>query len=165
VAGPAGVLAAPPRTPAVVVDFRGVPLPLGWESDSTGHVFPRKGAGAIRRDFAVPRTGRYGVWMGGSFRGRLRLYVDGRLVADARNRLVGPAYEPLGSTVLRAGSHQLTLRYDGAGLRPGSGGVQFGFGPLILSRGPEDVPVVYVPSASASKLCGKRLDWIEALGH
>ena len=46
-AGPSGRLAAPPRTPAVVVDFSGVPLPPGWESDAGGHVFPEKGAGAI----------------------------------------------------------------------------------------------------------------------
>ena len=56
------------------------------------------------------------------------------------------------------------LRYDGVDLHPGSGGVQFGLGPLILSRGPEDVPVVYVPSAEATRLCGRTLDWIEALG-
>ena len=55
------------------------------------------------------------------------------------------------------------LRYDGADLHPGSGGVQFGLGPLILSRGPEDLPVVYVPSAAARTLCGRNLDWIEAL--
>ena len=127
-------------------------------------MFPEKGAGAIGRNFTVPRAGRYGLWLGGSFRGRLRLYVDGRLVADARNRLVGPAYEPLGSAVLRAGSHELILRYGGADLHPGSGGRQFGLGPLILSRGPEDVPVLYVPSAEARRLCGRTLDWIEALG-
>ncbi len=66
--------------------------------------------------------------------------------------------------MLRAGRHRLMLRYDGADLHPGSGGTQFGLGPLILSRGPEDVPVVYVPSAEARTLCGRTLDWIEALG-
>ncbi len=34
---------------------------------------------------------------------------------------------------------------------------------FVLSRGPEDVPVVYVPSAEARSLCGRNLDWIEAL--
>jgi hypothetical protein len=163
-AGPTGRLAAPPRTPAVVVGFAGVPLPAGWVSDPEGHVFPRRGAGAIATGFTLPRAGRYGLWLGGSFRGRLRLYVDGRLVADARDRLVVSGYAPLGSAVLAAGDHRLVLRYGGADLHPGSGGFQFGLGPLVLTRGPEDVPVVYVPSASATTLCGRTLDWIEALG-
>ena len=129
-AGPSGLLAAPPRTPAVVVDFSGVPLPPGWESDAGGHVFPEKGAGAIARDFTVPRAGRYGLWLGGSFRGRLRLYVDGRLVADARHRLIGARLRAarLGGAPRRR--PRLMLRYDGADLHPGSGGLQFGLGPL-----------------------------------
>jgi hypothetical protein len=162
-AGPSGRLAAPPRTPAVVVDLSGVPLPAGWVADAGGHVFPRTGAGSIAKRFDVPRAGRYGVWLGGSFRGRLRLYVDGRLVADARDRLTGTGYEPLGSAALRAGPHRLVLRYGGIDLHPGSGGFQFGLGPLVLSRGPEDVPVLYVPSALAETLCGRTLDWVEAL--
>jgi hypothetical protein len=162
-AGPSGRLAAPPRTPSVVVDFSGVALPTGWAADTTGHVFPRSGAGAIVRDFDVPRSARYGVWLGGSFRGRVRLYVDGRLVADARDWL-GSGYAPLGEAALGRGRHRLLLRYAGADLHPGSGGFQFGLGPLILSRGPEDVPVLYVPSARAPTLCGRNLDWIEALG-
>jgi hypothetical protein len=164
VAGPSGRLAAPPRTPSVVVGFAGLPLPPGWVSDPEGHVFPNRGAGTIATGFAVPRAGRYGVWLGGSFRGRLRLYIDGRLVADARDRLVGSGYAPLGSAVLAAGDHRLVLRYGGADLHPGSGGFQFGLGPIVLTRGPEDVPVVYVGSADATALCGRTLDWIEALG-
>ena len=53
-AGPSGLLAAPPRTPAVVVDFAGVPLPPGWESDAGGHVFPKKGAGGDREGLHRP---------------------------------------------------------------------------------------------------------------
>jgi len=150
--------------PAVVVGFAGVPLPVGWESDVDGHVFPAKGAGAIAKDFTVPRPGRYSAWLGGSFRGRLRLYVDGRLVADARNRLRPSGYEPLGEAVLGAGAHRLVIRYGGADLHPGSGGYQFGLGPFVLTRGSEDVPVRYVPSGRARTLCGRNLDWIEALG-
>ncbi len=164
IAGPSGRLAAPPRVPAVVVDLGRAALPTGWASDAGGHVFPRKGGGAIVERFTVPRTGRYDLWIGGSFRSRLRLYIDGRLVAEARDRLIGAGYEPLGQAALRAGGHRLVLRYDGADLHPGSGGFQFGLGPLILSRGRESLPLVYVPSAAARTLCGRNLDWIEALG-
>jgi hypothetical protein len=164
-AGPSGRLAAPPRTRTVVVDFSGVPLPAGWTIDSGGHVSPKRGAGSIAKAFTVPRRGRYDVWLGGSFRGRIRLYVDGRLVADARDWLTATGYAPLGTAMLRAGAHRLLLRYGGADLHPGSGGFQFGLGPLVLSRGQEDVPVTYVPSAGATALCGRRLDWLEALAH
>ncbi len=163
IAGPSGRLAAPPRVPAVVVDLGRAPLPAGWVSDAGGHVSPRSGAGAIAERFTVAEAGRYEVWLGGSFRSRVRLYIDGGLVADARGRLTGAGYEQLGEARLRAGRHRLVLRYDGADLHPGSGGVQFGLGPVVLSRGPEEVPVVYVPSASARTLCGRELDWIEAL--
>jgi hypothetical protein len=163
-AGRSGRLVAPPRTPNVVVDFTGVPLPAGWTGDAGGHLFPTK-AGAVAKDFTVPNSGRYALWIGGSFRDSLRVYVDGRLVADARDRLTeGPGYQPLGSAELSAGVHRLVLRYGGPGLLPGSGGSQFGLGPFILSRSPEDVPVVSVPSAAARTLCGRNLDWIEALG-
>jgi hypothetical protein len=162
VAGPSGRLAAPPRTPGVVVDFAGVPLPDGWTTDAGGHLYPTR-SGAIAKDFTVPRAGRYTLWIGGSFRDRLRLDVDGRPVADASDRLTPIGYEPLRSAVLSAGAHQLVLRYGGPGLRPGSGGDQFGLGPLILSRDPEDLPVVSVPSSRARTLCGHDLDWIEAL--
>jgi hypothetical protein len=164
VAGPSGRLAAPPRAPNVVVDFSGVALPSGWAADTEGHVFPRTGNGTIAKTFTVPRAGRYGFWLGGSFRGRLRLYLDGLLVGDARDRLVVSSYAPLGSTVLAPGDHRLLLRYDGADLHPGSGGYQFGLGPLLLTRGPEDAPVAEVPSARATALCGRYLDWVEALG-
>jgi hypothetical protein len=163
VAGPAGRLVAPPRTPNVVVGFAGLPLPDGWTSDAGGHLFPTR-AGTIATDFTVPTPGRYGLWIGGSFRDSLRIYVDGRLVASARDRLTDLGYEPLGSAVLSAGAHRLVLRYGGPGLLPGSGGNQFGLGPVVLSRDPEDVPVASVPSARARTLCGRNLDWIEALG-
>jgi hypothetical protein len=162
-AGPTGRLAAPPRAQVVAVDFAGVPLPRGWQSDADGHLFPKAGAGAIEKDVTLPRAGRYSLWLGGSFRGRLRVYLDGRPVADARHQLRPTGYEPLGTVVLERGRHRLELRYDGVDLHPGSGGYQFGLGPLMLTRGSESRPVRYVPSSGAQTLCGRDLDWIEAL--
>ena len=70
VAGPSGRLAAAPRVPAVVVDFAGVPLPNGWQSDAGGHVIP-SGGGAIARDLTVPDAGRYGRLAGRIVQGPL----------------------------------------------------------------------------------------------
>jgi hypothetical protein len=163
-AGPAGRLAAPPRTRVVVVVLGDAPLPKGWERDAGGHVFPAEGDGTLLEHFTVPARGRYTLWVGGSFRGRLRLKVDGRLVADTRHRLRPAGYEPLGKIVLDGGRHRLALLYGGADLHPGSGGYQFGLGPLVLSRDATEAPVEYVPAAQARSLCGRNLDWIEALG-
>ena len=50
-------------------------------------------------------------------------------------------------------------------LRPGSGGPQFAFGPVALTRESDDGPVVTVPPAKARTLCGKTLDWIESVSR
>jgi hypothetical protein len=161
-AGPTGVLAAVPRSNPVVVAFPPIST-HGWQTDAGGHLYPDR-AGKITVDVRVPSAGRYTVWIGGSFRDRLRLAVDGRPLADERDVLAGAAYTALGRARLTTGTHRVELDYGGPDLRPGSGGVQFGLGPIVLSRGPEDAPVEYVPVAAATTLCGRSLDWIEALG-
>jgi hypothetical protein len=72
-------------------------------------------------------------------------------------------YTDLGSADLAAGAHSVDLTYDTGGLHPGSGGAPFSFGPLTLS--PEDArdPVQTVSPSRARVLCGRRLDWIEAV--
>ena len=53
---------------------------------------------------------------------------------------------------------------SGPPVRPGSGGIPpFGVGPIVLSPETEDAPVTYVAPANAATLCGKSLDWVEAL--
>jgi hypothetical protein len=58
------------------------------------------------------------------------------------------------------------LHFDGADLHPGSGGFpRPETGPLLFSpAGDEAGELVSVPIAESSRLCGKRWDWIEALG-
>ena len=67
---------------------------------------------------------------------------------------------------LPAGTTRLTLRYDGPDIHPGSagGGTGFGLGPLVVGRAdPAGLPVTYVRQAQARTLCGKSLDWVEAV--
>ena len=68
---------------------------------------------------------------------------------------------------LRKGSNRLTLRYTGPDIHPGSAAqVGFGLGPLIVGRSdPAELKVTYVPASKARTLCGKSLDWIEAVGR
>jgi hypothetical protein len=72
-------------------------------------------------------------------------------------------FVPLGNVALDAGPHAVTLRYEESSLRPGSGGTPFPLGPLALARDTINSPVLRVPSQRARDLCGKTLDWVEAL--
>jgi hypothetical protein len=108
--------------------------------------------------------GRLGFWLGGSVRDRARLRVDDKLVGSIRNQLEETAQmTPLGSVVLNAGRHQLGLRYDGAGWRPGSRGIPFIAGPLVAGHPATDARLLRVSPTRAATLCGRPFDWIEAV--
>ena len=143
VTGPGGRLAAVERPATVVVPTHG-------------------GSKEVAVD--VPLGGPYEIWMGGSIRNRLQTAVDGEPLADVRHHLDYPGqFTSLGLAELAAGEHVVSLRHSDGGLRPGSGVEETPLGPLVLSLATPDVPVTIVPAADARRLCGKRLDWIEAL--
>ena len=90
--------------------------------------------------------------------------VDARRVGVARHQLEWTGqYVDLGSVRLGTGDHRLTLSLTTGGWRPGSHGVSpFPLGPVAVAP---DTPgrLVSVPPAQAASLCGRRLDWIEAV--
>jgi hypothetical protein len=162
-AGSRGRLATEFRPAAITVPLGNGSVPEGWRSGA-GEVVPA-GAGTVSATADVPTRGRYGVWLGGSFRDRLDLDVDGRRIAVRRNQLNNASqYTPLGSVELAPGAHVFVIHYDGPDLHPGSGGPQFPMGPLVLGSTPADFRVTYVQLSKARRLCGRNLDWIEALG-
>jgi hypothetical protein len=114
----------------------------------------------------IRETGDYTVWIGGSFGSRARVYLDGRLVGSRRNGLEWEQYQPLGKVQLTSGTvHEVRLVYDGRSfVHPGSGDTRTPIGPVAFSRQTADVPVTYLRPSDAQALCGKNLDWIEALG-
>jgi hypothetical protein len=154
------------RPPATVLQLSQASYPSSWQaySGSPNVVYPSP-SGTLSATVASPARGRYGIWLGGSFRRKLELSIDGRRLAAARDRLshLG-VYTPLGARKLAAGVHRVVLRYSAASLRPGSGGAPFPLGPLIVSRYTDELPVTYVQPTKASSLCGKSLDWVEAIG-
>ncbi len=163
-AGPTGTLATVER-PAnpLVFDLANAALPARWTAGGFGDVVP-SGSGTVEASLRVPATARYRVWLGGSFRDALSLSIDGRTVGSGRNVLNHAGqYTPFASVELTAGNHLFRLRYSGPDLRPGSGGLQFPLGPLVLGRTTAELPVTYVRAADARSLCGKSLDWVEAL--
>jgi hypothetical protein len=63
---------------------------------------------------------------------------------------------------LGAGATALRLRYTIDLLKPGGGG-QIVVGPLLLVPQPDDGPLIEVPRGDARALCGRNLDWMEAV--
>jgi hypothetical protein len=119
----------------------------------------------MRTSFSTTIAGGYGVWVGGTFRAQTDVSLDGALIGGARSQTNWPnTYVELGRAVLQKGRHSLELVYRGPDLRPGSGGVpEFGLGPIAIGIGTAERPVTYVGAANARSLCGRRLDWVEAL--
>ena len=166
-AGARGRLAAVARPPVAVVALGRAERPADWTSAGRGRnrVLPR-GGGEIRATVRVERPGRHEVWVGGSVRSRLELVVDGATVAAVRHQINSSGqYIRLGDVRLDRGTHELALRLAEPDLHPGSGGQPIALGPLAVSRARADeARVEHVPAADASRLCGRRWDWLEAVG-
>ena len=65
---------------------------------------------AVTLALDVPSPGLYTAWLGGSFRDRLRLSIDGRQIADARNHLTEPGTPHSARRVSGAGRIACSLR-------------------------------------------------------
>jgi hypothetical protein len=83
---------------------------------------------------AVPTAGRYELWVGGSVRGELTAFVDGRRAGRVRHQLNNQGqHTSLGQIDLAAGSHRVTMRHRLSRFRPGEGGEAWRTGPLLLA--------------------------------
>jgi hypothetical protein len=164
-AGPSGRLATVVRPPNVAVDLSGSPPGAeGRFGETAGLEYPIDSA-TYPVSYDAPQAGSYLIGIDGSWRSRLELLVDGKRVASARHVLNWPSeYEPLATVRLAKGHHLVTLRYDGPDIHAGSAGVGFfGLGPLVIGRTGPALPVTYVAPGHARSLCGKSLDWVEAV--
>jgi hypothetical protein len=161
--GASQLIAAPAANPLVVGAGEGT-HPPSW---SHGREYlSLKGAGAARLLVTIPRAGRYGLWLGGSMSGPVKLAVNGTEVGTARYELQEDGqYVPFGSIGLERGKYEITISYDGGDWRPGSGGPAATIGPLILQREAPEAKLLEVPLAAARSLCGRTLDWVEAVGR
>jgi hypothetical protein len=167
VAGPGGRVAAVVRPSPVRFQLSRARHPDNWATEPQDLDLLRPfGAGTAEARVTVPAAGLYGAWLGGSFKSGLALEIDGKRLAARRNQLNHRGnYVPLGEATLSRGAHTVTIHYDGADLHPGSGGQPYRIGPLVLGRGTAERPVTYVRPADARSLCGKQLDWLEAVGR
>ena len=113
----------------------------------------------------VSRRGRYSIWLAGSTRRRIDVLVDGRTIGGADGQLNNEGqYVELARADLSPGTHLIKLRSGRQALRPGTGGPDYGSGPLVVSLTDPPRTVTVLPSTQAPRLCGRPLDWVEALG-
>ncbi len=165
VAGVRRLVAPPVQNPIVVATGTGT-HPRGW-SDRTGggNYLALAGPGTARIPVVVPTAGRYEVWLGGSVRALTSAAVDGRAVGSVRDDIErNGQYVDFGAVTLSAGPHVVSLtRPGGQLLDPGSGGPATVVGPLSLQPDVPAAPPLSVAPSAAGTLCGRTLDWIEAL--
>jgi hypothetical protein len=137
-------------------------LPRGWTRQPGGAVVPTRG-GTLSLDIAVPSSGRYTLWLGGSIRGRLAVHLNGARIGSVSRRLQNAGqWLELGTGAIPAGTQRVTISVSLPSLRPGTGGGGFPLGPLLLQ--PAGSSRFLEPSRSRA-LCGRNLDWVEALGQ
>ena len=151
------------RNKVYVVDFTAGELPANWSllNTYTGGIHV-SGPGAFNRNFTVDQTQNYGMWVAGSYPGRLRVLVDGRQVYSGGSVFEANQFltNPLSSVELSAGAHVLTVIYDNPKLMPGSDSASE-FGPIYFSsQTAGDVKVKQVSISRIPQLCTQNLDWI-----
>lgn len=151
---------APEIATASFTDF-----PDDWVPDPVGGTVTPLSDGTALAEMSLPSSGRWQVWIGGSARGEVSLTVNGIEAGSARSRLNNNAqFIELDQLDLQAGVLQIEVTYEQGGFpRPGTGAYPFGLGPVVLSKVGQDERVVRVPATDFLKLCGQRLDWVEAV--
>jgi hypothetical protein len=125
-------------------------------------LIPRQEAGAATGAVRVQTSGRYEVWLQGTYSRQIQVWIDGRHVGSESYQL-GPRgqTEAVGTLDLRAGSHEASIVVPNTGSAPGGELVNQTFGPLMLASSSESEAVKEVDPAQARSLCGQSLDWIE----
>ena len=164
-AGPGGVVRAAVSPQPAVAGFDPASAPRGWRA-TDGVLYPdAAGTGTGRTVVTLPAAGRYEVWVGGAFRGGAAVAVDGVPVGEDRHQLSYTGnWVPFGTTELTAGPHAVTVRLAGGGIHPGVRGLdRYPIGPVALVPVGRPGRVIEVAQNDAGALCGRRLDWVEAV--
>jgi hypothetical protein len=165
-----GVLATVFRPEVTVITPRTgkteVPKHFGSYGEPSGLLYATKQY-TVTYPFRVRTGGIYTVWVGGSFSSTLTAKLDGHKVGQQRNQTEWPGnFLKFGSAYLTRGRHTLVIKHSGPDWGPGSAAHQpFGLGPFVIAQGTDDRNVKIVQPKAAHSLCGRTLDWVEALAR
>ena len=159
-----GEVAAATTPNPIFVPLAAGTLPPGWVGSpgAPDYVTP-SGSATLLAKVQVPQAGLYSVWLNGMFGiwRHVSVGIDGSHVGTVDES--GSLYAPLGTVHLTAGTHYVTLSYGSPLLAPGGAAPIYQLGPLALSPAGLPAPVDYVSPAKATSLCGRPLDWLEAV--
>jgi hypothetical protein len=164
-----GVLEAVFRPEAIVIQPNGhIGAPTHFIRGGYGEPYGltnKTKAFTLTLPFTVRSGGTYGLWVGGSFSSTLTAKLDGHKIGQQRNQTEWPGnFLNFGSAHLSRGPHTLVIRHSGPDWGPGSAAKQpFGLGPFVIAQGTDDRSITYIQPNAARALCGKSLDWIEAV--
>ncbi len=142
----------------------GVPKHFGFYGEPYALVYATN-AYKLTLPFTVRSDGKYRVWVGGSFSSTLTAKLDGKQIGQQRNQTEWPGnFLFFGKAHLARGVHTLVIKHSGPDWGPGSAAKQpFGLGPFVIAQGTDDRSVTTVQPKAAHTLCGKSLDWVEAV--
>ncbi len=121
-----------------------------------------RSAGAAVGGVRVRSSGRYEVWLEGSFSRKVKVRIDGRVLATDSYE-IGPLgqFVPMGEVELGAGAHLVSIVAPGEVFAPGERSRRQTLGPVVLVPAPDARPVAEVEPERARSLCGRAIDWIE----
>lgn len=171
--GPGTVLIAAQRGEMMSVDLAGGDLPDGWLSaGAPGSVLPQA-PGTARYRLQVTEDGVYPMMLRGGFRGQVVVRIDGEEVFRDRHRLVWAGNGVMGPEIeLAAGEHTVELEYSepwwapGVGKQDGPDGgepLAWTMGPLAFGPTADQTRLLRVAPDETGSLCGRQLDWVEAV--
>jgi len=162
-----GRIAFAPRRPMAVVFPLRLPRPALWAvfGNYPEAVVPA-GPGGVEGTLTIARSGRYRVWVEGSFARRMTLRVDGKVLGHTPDDLNNPgAYEPFGPLRLRRGTHRVAIHQGGGDLRPGTGGYRSSLrhvGAIFVASVADEAAVVReLDPRDWRRLVGVDADWLE----
>ncbi len=157
---------APRARPAIFLATKH-PRPLRWGGFGN---FPEAllsdGPSNIDAPVRIPRSGRYHVWVEGSFEREMTIGAGGAPLPRRPSGLNNPgAYVSLGTVSLARGPQSVTIRQRGADPWPGTGGYRSSlrhigpiyFDPVANGR----FAVREIEPARWRELVGVRADWLE----
>ena len=132
---------------------------------TSGSTFHSAGlVGQLRSSVTLTRMMMYGVELYRGLAAATGVDPSWHEVGSLREELNWHGnFSDLGTAPLAAGRHVVTIRSVTGGWHAGSGAAPDSYGPAALSAVDAREPVETVTPADARSLCGRRLDWVEAL--
>lgn len=160
---PQGTLTAARAPELVQVSLRSASRPRGWGRQRAG--LAMKLPGTLVARVVLPAGGDWEVWLRGQFMPRVRLALDGRMLARiggelSGNSLVPDVVGPVGVR-LAPGTHTLSVTREGSTLAPGDGGWAVLDGIALSRAGDATDGLRAVPVSAWRGLCGRRYRWVE----